>query len=86
MVDVTVRRADFGYFVRPGTETGSGQARLEPCLGYLVDLPDGALLVDTAMGSHPDSGAVRGARAPTHELAGSGNNRLEKATRGTHRT
>jgi N-acyl homoserine lactone hydrolase len=54
MVDVAVRRVDFGYFVRPGTETGSGQARVEPCLGYLVDHPDGALLVDTGMGSHPD--------------------------------
>ena len=54
MDDLAVRRVDFGYFVRPAEETGTGSPRVEPCLGYLVDHPDGLLLVDTGMGSHPD--------------------------------
>jgi N-acyl homoserine lactone hydrolase len=54
MTDVRVRRVDFGYFVRPGSETETGRPHGEPCLGYLIDLSDGALLVDTGMGSHPD--------------------------------
>jgi len=54
MGDVTVRRVDFGYFVRPPEETGTGMPRVEPCLGYLVGHPDGMLLFDTGMGSHPE--------------------------------
>ncbi|MGN9908854.1 N-acyl homoserine lactonase family protein [Phytohabitans sp. LJ34] len=54
MADLAVRRVDFGYFVRPATETGTGEPRVEPCLGYLVAHPDGLLLVDTGMGSHPE--------------------------------
>ncbi|MFC7534303.1 N-acyl homoserine lactonase family protein [Actinoplanes sp. GCM10030250] len=54
MSDVTVRRIDFGYFVRPAEETGTGAPRVEPTLGYLIDHPGGAVLVDTGMGSHPD--------------------------------
>ena len=50
---VTVRRVDYGYFVRPTEETGTGGMRVEPCLGYLVDHPDGLVLFDTGMGSHP---------------------------------
>ncbi|MDY7100721.1 MAG: MBL fold metallo-hydrolase [Actinomycetota bacterium] len=53
MAGLEVRRVDFGYFVRPGSETGTGAARVDPCLGYLVDHPDGLLLVDTGMASHP---------------------------------
>jgi N-acyl homoserine lactone hydrolase len=49
-----VRRVDFGYFVRPPEETEAGRLRLEPCLGYVVDHPDGMLLFDTGMGSHPE--------------------------------
>ena len=49
-----VRRVDFGYFVRPAGETGTGSPWVEPCLGYLVDHDDGTLLVDTGMGRHPD--------------------------------
>jgi N-acyl homoserine lactone hydrolase len=49
-----VRRVDYGYFVRPAAETGTGASRVEPCLGYLVDHPDGLLLLDTGMGTHPD--------------------------------
>ena len=49
-----VRRVDFGYFVRPATETTAGAPRVEPCLGYLVVHRDGVLLFDTGMGSDPE--------------------------------
>ena len=45
MGELTVRRVDFGYFVRPAEETGTGAARVEPCLGYLVGHPDGLVLL-----------------------------------------
>jgi N-acyl homoserine lactone hydrolase len=51
---IEVHRVDFGCFVRPGSETATGQPRVEPCLGYVVRHPDGPLLFDTGMGSHPD--------------------------------
>ncbi|GAA1741067.1 MBL fold metallo-hydrolase [Luedemannella helvata] len=54
MVAATVRRVDFGYFVRPPEETGTGRARVEPCLGYVVDHPKGMILFDTGMGAHPE--------------------------------
>ena len=54
MAEIEVRRVDFGYFVRPAAETGTGQPRVEPVLGYLVVHPDGVLLLDTGMGVHPD--------------------------------
>jgi N-acyl homoserine lactone hydrolase len=54
VTDINVRRVDFGYFVRPVEETGTGSPRVEPCLGYLIEHPDGLLLVDTGMGSHPE--------------------------------
>jgi N-acyl homoserine lactone hydrolase len=54
MADLAVHRVDFGYFVRPPAETGTGAPRVEPCLGYLVHHPAGLLLIDTGMGSHPD--------------------------------
>jgi N-acyl homoserine lactone hydrolase len=54
MASVTVRRVDFGYFVRPAEETGTGVPRVEPCLGYAVGHPEGMILFDTGMGSHPE--------------------------------
>jgi N-acyl homoserine lactone hydrolase len=54
LADAAVRRVDFGYFVRPPEETGTGRPRVEPCLGYLVEHPEGMLLFDTGLGSHPD--------------------------------
>jgi N-acyl homoserine lactone hydrolase len=54
MSDIHVRRVDYGYFVRPGSETIDGRDRVEPCLGYLVEHPDGLLLFDTGMGSDPE--------------------------------
>lgn len=62
---LSVRRVDFGYFVRPPDETGTGAPRVEPCLGYLVEHLHGILLVDTGMGSHPEVDAhYRPRRAP----------------------
>ena len=49
-----VRRVDFGYFVRPASETGTGSPRVEAVLGYVVRTGDAVLLVDTGMGSHPE--------------------------------
>jgi N-acyl homoserine lactone hydrolase len=54
VVKIAVRRVDFGYFVRPAEETGTGASRVEPCLGYLVEHPDGLLLMDTGMGAHAE--------------------------------
>jgi N-acyl homoserine lactone hydrolase len=53
VTDINVRRIDFGYFIRPPEETGTGHPRVEPALGYLIDHPDGLLLVDTGMGADP---------------------------------
>jgi N-acyl homoserine lactone hydrolase len=50
----SVRRVDFGYFVRPAAEAGSGVARVEPCLGYLIEKAGRVLLFDTGMGSAAD--------------------------------
>lgn len=57
MEDVSIRRVDFGYFVRPAAEAGTGRPRVDPLLGYLVDHPQGALLFDTGMGSDPEADA-----------------------------
>lgn len=54
-----MRRVDFGYFVRPVEETGTGHTRVEAVLGYLVEHPDGLVLVDTGMGSHPEGDTPR---------------------------
>lgn len=64
----SIRRVDFGYFVRPPEETGTGQARVESCLGYVVAHPEGGLLLfDTGMGSTPD--VDRHYRPTRHPLA-----------------
>ena len=52
--EISVLRLDFGYFVRPAEETGTGVARVEPVLGYVVQHPNGTVLLDSGMGSHPD--------------------------------
>jgi N-acyl homoserine lactone hydrolase len=65
MAKVTVSRLDFGYFVRPPEETGTGATRVEACLGYLVEHPDGLILMDSGMGTDPDVDAhYRPARRP----------------------
>ena len=57
MADITVRRVDFGYFVRPPQETGTGGPRVDPCLGYVVGHPEGMILFDTGMGADPETDA-----------------------------
>jgi N-acyl homoserine lactone hydrolase len=54
MGSVGVSRIDYGYFVRPADETGTGSPRVEPCLGYLVRHPDGLLLFDTGMATNAE--------------------------------
>lgn len=50
-----VRRVNFGYFVRPAEETGTGAPRVEPVLGYLVRHEEQWLLFDTGIGGgHED--------------------------------
>ena len=46
----SIRRIDFGYFVRPGGETGTGKPRVECVLGYAVQHSTGVLLFDTGLG------------------------------------
>lgn len=69
-----MRRIDFGYFVRPAEETGTGQSRVEPCLGYVIEHPEAVVVVDTGMGAHPDVDAhYRPRRRPLAEaLAAAG--------------
>jgi N-acyl homoserine lactone hydrolase len=55
MADITVRRVDFGYFVRPPAEAGTGGPRVDPLLGYVVEHPQGTLLFDTGMGADPEA-------------------------------
>ena len=68
-----VRRVDFGSFVRPASETGTGSPRVEPVLGYVVRVGAAVLLLDTGMGSHPEVDAhyrprVRSARVALRGL------------------
>jgi N-acyl homoserine lactone hydrolase len=76
-----IRRVDFGYFIRPASETGTGKARVESLLGYLVHHPDGLVLFDTGLGfaddeteeyyrpqRRPLSEALRGAGAAVDDV------------------
>jgi N-acyl homoserine lactone hydrolase len=54
MLTTAVRRLEFGYFVRPAVETGTGSPRVEALLGYAVEHAHGVLLFDTGMGSNPE--------------------------------
>jgi N-acyl homoserine lactone hydrolase len=54
MSPISVRKLDFGYFVRPAEETATGDPRVEPCLGYVIEHPDGTFLFDTGWGSDPE--------------------------------
>jgi N-acyl homoserine lactone hydrolase len=45
-----IRRIDFGHFIRPGSETLTGEARVESLLGYLIAHPAGYVLFDTGLG------------------------------------
>jgi N-acyl homoserine lactone hydrolase len=79
VTDSAVRRVDFGYFVRPAVETGTGSPRVEPCLGYLIEHPDGLLLVDTGMGAHPEVDAhYRPRRVPLAAALAAAGSRLDE--------
>ncbi len=45
-----LRRLDLGYFIRPATETGGAEPRVEPVLGYLLRRAEGLLVFDTGVG------------------------------------
>ncbi|MER6015446.1 N-acyl homoserine lactonase family protein [Streptomyces bluensis] len=49
--NMAVRRLDLGYFIRPASETGGPQPRVEPVLAYLVHHDKGLILFDTGIGS-----------------------------------
>ncbi|OPF77894.1 MBL fold metallo-hydrolase [Streptomyces antioxidans] len=49
--DISVRRLDLGYFVRPASETGGPHPRVEPVLAYLVRHDRGLILFDTGIGA-----------------------------------
>lgn len=48
--NMAVRRLDLGYFIRPASETGGPQPRVEPVLAYLVRHDHGLILFDTGIG------------------------------------
>jgi glyoxylase-like metal-dependent hydrolase (beta-lactamase superfamily II) len=48
--NMSVRRLDLGYFIRPASETGGPQPRVEPVLAYLVQHDHGLILFDTGIG------------------------------------
>jgi N-acyl homoserine lactone hydrolase len=76
-----IRRVDFGYFIRPGSETLSGDARVESLLGYLIAHPAGYVLFDTGLAAadaeteahyrphrRPLAEALRGAAAAVEDV------------------
>jgi N-acyl homoserine lactone hydrolase len=62
-----VRRIDFGTFVRPPEETGTGRPRVEAVFGYAVRTPSGVLLLDTGLGEG-DAGTEAWYRPRRHRL------------------
>jgi glyoxylase-like metal-dependent hydrolase (beta-lactamase superfamily II) len=49
--DTEVRRLDLGYLVRPASETGGPEPRVEAVLAYLVRRDEGLILFDTGIGA-----------------------------------
>lgn len=81
MMKAMVRRVDFGHFVRPAEETGTGAPRIEALLGYVVEHADGVLLFDTGMGSRADVDAhYRPTCAGLHEALRTVGYRLDDIT------
>ncbi|WP_406222486.1 MBL fold metallo-hydrolase [Streptomyces decoyicus] len=68
-MEMTVRRLDLGYFIRPASETGGPQPRVEPVLAYLVRHDRGLLLFDTGIGN-ADSGTEAHYRPQRRPLQG----------------
>ncbi|MEU6388084.1 N-acyl homoserine lactonase family protein [Streptomyces sp. NPDC046939] len=48
--NMSVRRLDLGYFIRPAPETCGPRPRVEPVLAYLVRHEKGLILFDTGIG------------------------------------
>ncbi|WP_433548230.1 MBL fold metallo-hydrolase [Streptomyces sp. CA-294286] len=65
--ETSIHRLDLGYFVRPAAETGTGHARAEAALAYLVRHRRGLLLFDTGVGAG-DAGAEARYRPRRREL------------------
>lgn len=81
MIVDDIRRIDFGYFIRPASETRTGAARVESLLGYLIAHPAGGVLFDTGLGvadaateahyrprRRPLADALRGAGSVTDDV------------------
>ncbi|NUR49440.1 MAG: N-acyl homoserine lactonase family protein [Hamadaea sp.] len=49
-----LRRLDLGHIIRPASEAGTEHPRVESILAYVVRRPEGVLLFDTGIGSHPE--------------------------------
>ncbi|MBB1244364.1 N-acyl homoserine lactonase family protein [Streptomyces durbertensis] len=71
--NTSVRRLDLGYFVRPASEAGGPQPRVEPVLAYLVRHDKGLILFDTGVGdADPETEArYRPRRRPLREALSS---------------
>ncbi|WP_405677549.1 N-acyl homoserine lactonase family protein [Streptomyces sp. NBC_01511] len=50
-IGTVVQRLDLGYFVRPASEAGGPEPRVEPVLAYLVRHDAGLILFDTGIGA-----------------------------------
>jgi glyoxylase-like metal-dependent hydrolase (beta-lactamase superfamily II) len=48
--NMAMLRLDLGYFIRPASETGGPEPRVEPVLAYLVRHDQGLILFDTGIG------------------------------------
>lgn len=57
--DISVRRLDLGYFVRPASETGGPEPRVEPVLAYLVRHERGLLLPDVLAAQRKERARIR---------------------------
>ncbi|MFD7668650.1 N-acyl homoserine lactonase family protein [Streptomyces sp. NPDC059788] len=73
-----VRRLDLGCFVRPASETGGREPRVEPALAYLVQHDAGLLLFDTGIGvADPETEAhYRPRRRPLEAALAAAGHRL----------
>lgn len=54
-----IRRLDLGYFVRPASETGGPEPRVEPVYGYVVRRDEGLIVFDTGIGAADAQTEVR---------------------------
>ncbi|MFD9869445.1 N-acyl homoserine lactonase family protein [Streptomyces niveus] len=67
--NMTVRRLDLGYFIRPASETGGPQPRVEPVFAYLVRHDQGLILFDTGI-ADADPGTEAHYRPRRRDLRG----------------